>query len=318
MSPISESPKRDDAPLVASLVLNYGSAKLAGRAVASLRAARYPRHEILLVDNGSPDAGAAAGVARDLEVPALLLERNLGFGGGMNRAAAEAERRWSPDYFFLLNDDARVEADAIDHLVRTAREHAAAMVAPKILIDAPEGEAAASPPVLWSTGGVLRPRRFSANDRGYGERDLGQYDSTEDRPFLSACALLVRAADWRRLGGFEERFFMYLEDWDFCIRAGRLGLRMTYEPAARVHHLGSVTGGDQYGPLKSFYRWRNRLLLFDRHAQGLQRAALFLGFFPCLVARDLYEYARRGRWSEAARAFAGVSDLLRGGRGEWW
>ncbi len=64
-------------------------------------------------------------------------------------------------------------------------------------------------------------------------------------------------------------------------------LTFTYEPSARVRHQGSASGGGEYSPFQSFYRWRNRLLLMERNARGLPRAFFFAVFFSALAARDL-------------------------------
>src|SRR2546426_8181481 len=101
------------APEVACVVLNYGRADLARKAAESLLTSTGVRKAVLLADNGSPDASRLEAHARLLGVPALLLERNHGFAGGMNLALEDAGRRWSPEFFFLLNSDARVEADAL-------------------------------------------------------------------------------------------------------------------------------------------------------------------------------------------------------------
>ncbi|MGH9361354.1 MAG: glycosyltransferase family 2 protein, partial [Thermoanaerobaculia bacterium] len=279
---------------MASLVLNYGRAELSARAVESLARSDLPRQRVLLIDNGSPDARAAREAAGRWGAEFLPLERNYGFGEGMNRGAAEAILRFSPDLLFLLNNDARVEPGALTRLVESAQAERADLAGPKVLLEEEGGAgvAAGSPPRLWAAGGALARWRLLAQNRGEGEEDRGQHDAPGEVPFLSACALLVRRSAWEALGGFERRFFLYQEDADLCLRAAARGFRLLYEPRARAHHLGSATGGGEYGPLQSFYRWRNRLLLFARHSRGLHRAFLFGLFFPALAARDLARYAR--------------------------
>src|SRR5262245_2378474 len=117
----NEAPAAAGGAQVASVVLNYGRADLARSAVESLLASRLERHRVLLADNASPDAARAASHARELGISALLLDRNYGFAEGMNRALAEADRLWRPEYFFLLNGDARVEPEALGELVGAAR-----------------------------------------------------------------------------------------------------------------------------------------------------------------------------------------------------
>jgi len=291
---------------VASVVLNYGRADLAAAAVDSLLASDLPSSRVLLADNGSPDAERALAEATRRGVPALLLSDNHGFAGGMNLALEEANRRWNPEYFFLLNSDARVEPGTSAELLRAARDRDAHFVGPKILFDRP------GPPRIWSAGGDFR--RWRAFNRGEGEVDTGRFDGSEEVPFLSGCALLIRREAWERLGGFDPRFFMYQEDADLCLRARRSGLRLLYQGTARVHHVGSATAGDPYADFQSYYRWRNRLLCVGRNTSGPSRAFFFAAYFPALALRDLLRYAVRRRWSGTKALFDGLADFLRGAR----
>ncbi len=291
---------------VASVVLNYGRADLAAAALDSLLASKLPASRVLLADNGSPDAERARAEAGRRSVPILLLSENHGFAAGMNLALEEANRRWRPDYFFLLNSDARVEPGTAAELLRAARERDAHLVGPKILFDRP------GPPRIWSAGGAFRCWR--AFNRGEGEVDTGRFDAAEEVAFLSGCALLVSREAWERLGGFDPRFFMYQEDADLCLRARRSGLRLLYQGTARVHHVGSASAGDQYTDFQSFYRWRNRLLFVGRNTSRFSRAFFFAAYFPALALRDLFRYAARGRWSGAKALFEGLADFLHGAR----
>ncbi len=64
-------------------------------------------------------------------------------------------------------------------------------------------------------------------------------------------------------------------------------LTFTYEPSARVRHQASASGGGEYSPFQSFYRWRNRLLLMEKNARGLPRAFFFAVCFSALAAWGL-------------------------------
>jgi GT2 family glycosyltransferase len=290
---------------VASVVLNYGRADLARVALESLLGSRLDRHRILLVDNGSPDSAQARAHAAALGVPLLALEENHGFAGGMNRGLAEAGERWSPEFYFLVNSDARVEPDALAQLVLAARG-GAELVGPKILFEG-------GPPArLWAAGGEYQ--RFRARNRGEGEEDRGQFDRLEEVGFLSGCALLIRRDAFLRVGGFDPRFFLYQEDADLCLRARALGMRLLYQPLARVHHHGSASGGGQYSTFQSFYRWRNRLLLVGKNSHGFARLWFFAAFFPAFAGRDVGLYARQGNWDGLRAMLEGLGDFMGGAR----
>ena len=310
-----------DTITVASLVLNYGRADLAARAVESLLGSTLSSHRVLLADNGSPDQACCRDHARRLGVEMMAIPENLGFAEGMNRAVAVAEAHWRPEFLFLLNSDARVEPATLDLLVNAARETGAAFVAPLVLLDETHHDgvqgldARHREPKIWAAGGEFR--RFRGSNWAAGESDRGQFSRREKVSFLSGCALLTRVDAFRALHGFDERFFLYQEDVDLCLRARAQDLVLLFEPAARVFHVGSASSGDAMAPLQSFFRWRNRLLLLGKHLRGAERLFFFSLYFPALAARDVVRYVLHGRVRSLVPLCAGLWDWLRGARRPW-
>ncbi|OGR94716.1 MAG: hypothetical protein A2902_04940 [Elusimicrobia bacterium RIFCSPLOWO2_01_FULL_64_13] len=216
----------------------------------------------------------------------IRLPRNEGFAAACNLGARDAGRRLDPDFFFFLNNDARVGKDSLAALASALRtDSKAGLAAPKIL----SGEDGR----IWAAGGEVAGWKLFARNRGRDQKDTGLYDRAEEMAFLSGCALMIRAEAGRSLGFFDERFFAYAEDLDLCLRARKAGWKLLYRPESVVFHKGSATAGDQYGPFQSFYRWRNRLLVFSKHARLPRKLFLYFIFFPALALRDLAVYLRK-------------------------
>ena len=121
--------------------------------------------------------------------------------------------------------------------------------------------------VINNAGSYLSAEGFGG-DYGFGAPDDGTFDTPADRFAASGVAMVVRRQTISRLGLFPRRFFAYYEDLDWCWRAQLAGMRIRYDPAAVVRHVGGVTSG---GPQTAFVRFlaaRNRLLTLARNAPG--------------------------------------------------
>ncbi len=206
--------------------------------------------ELIVVDNGG-----LAGFIRERTPRARLIEpgRNLGFAGGVNRGIEAAGGEWVA----LINDDARLEPDALVQML------AAASSTPDV------GSVAAqvrfsSDPGLVNSAGIDVDTLGIATERLAG-RPLAEAGEPGEVFGASGCVALYRLAMLRELGGFDERFFAYLEDVDLAWRARAAGWRCLYEPRAVAHHRGSASSGEGSSS-KYFLVGRNRVRLLARNA----------------------------------------------------
>jgi GT2 family glycosyltransferase len=109
-------------------------------------------------------------------------------------------------------------------------------------------------------------------DRGIYEFDRGQYDDAEDVPALCGVSMLLSRTMLRRVGAFDERFFMYFEDSDLCWRARRAGYRLVYAPASLVRHVHAGTS-EEWSPFFTFHVIRNHLFWQVKHGRARTAAA---------------------------------------------
>ena len=134
------------------------------------------------------------------------------------------------DYALLLNNDTEVAPDFLAKLVYAAEsEPAIGAVGPTIYYHERQD-------VIWSAGGVIDWWRGNSAMRGVGEQDRGQYGAPIDVDFVSGCALLCKCAALERAGLLDERFFMYYEETEWCVRIKRAGFRILHIPSARIWH----------------------------------------------------------------------------------
>jgi GT2 family glycosyltransferase len=134
-------------------------------------------------------------------------------------------------------------------------------------------------------------------NRGVWQVDRGQFD--QESSVFGGCggAVAYRRELWTALGGFDEEFWMYVEDADFAFRAQLLGWDATFVPSARVYHHLSATGG---GVLASYYVGRNTIWLI---AKNMPRTLLWRNLIRIVLAQLLISVDALRAWrGEAARA----------------
>jgi len=217
------------------VIVTWNSAAFIGRCLDALWAGASREFECLVVDNHSDDSTVDI-VRRDYPWVRLLTPgRNLGFAAANNLALRQA----TGDYLLLLNPDTEVRAGAIDRLVELleARPEAGA-VGPRLLND--DGSTQFSTYLLPRAATIaweyfLRDLARPDDRRAgrYGEADYGRERQVEG--LLGACFLARRSAA-TDTGFLDERFWLYCEEVDWCIRLGRAGWQIWYTPAAEVVH----------------------------------------------------------------------------------
>jgi hypothetical protein len=217
----------------------------------------------LLRDNGSTDGTADAVRAA---VPEAEIEAgdNLGFGAGMNTIF----RRSTAPWIFLLNPDAWPTPGAIGRLVEAAERHPrAAAVAPRL--ENTDGTLQHSthpfPSLRVAANVAFRWGRMSReqSDEMMLEGSWA-HDREREIDWAIGASLLLRRDALERIGGFDESFFMYVEDLEWCWRARKLGWEIWFEPSAVISHVGNVSGEKRYGSLRRRTFFVNEIRFYRR------------------------------------------------------
>jgi GT2 family glycosyltransferase len=210
-------------PLVSVIVPHHNRPEVLANCLESLDETAYPRFEVIVVDDCSTDNSAEFISSHFPKVTLVLLRKNVGYGGACNAGAAIARG----SFFAFLNNDTRVDSMWLRNLVDFCAKTGASVVTPKILF-------LNDPTIINAAGGSYSFLGIAWN-RGNGETDHGQYSSAKPVFYGSAC-IFVRRRVWELVGGFDEDFFMYFEDVDWCWRALTAGHRTMYLPESVVYH----------------------------------------------------------------------------------
>ncbi len=209
----------------------------------------------------------------------LKTGQNLGYAGGNNFGIKKALKA-KADFIFLLNNDTILDKKILVELIKVASlNKKSGLLGPKIYF-APGYEfhkeryqKEERGKVFWYAGGLLDWRNMIASHRGVDEVDFGQYDLSTPTDFVSGCAMFIKKEVFEKIGFFDERYFLYLEDVDFCQRAKRAGFDLLYVPQAKLWHVNA--GSSQVGgPLHDYFLTRNRLLFGMEYATLKTKLAL--------------------------------------------
>ena len=251
-----------DSPSVVVLVLNWNRERDTIEAVDSIRHLEYPRFSTLVLDNDSRSDSTAEIHRHCPGIEIVENGTNLGYAGGNNVGFRIALERGA-DYCLVLNNDVTVDPPMLGQLVRAAEDD------PSIAILGPRVYRHENPDTLFYTGWKIDWRRWLFHRVAATQNVEGLIDVD----FVQGCAMLVRCAFLRECGLFDERFHLYCEDADLCVRAQRVGHRTVELGSARVWHKGYGSSAKD-SPLKTYYSIRNRLLFISKHAPRKNRLLL--------------------------------------------
>ena len=260
------------------------------RFLASLSMATERPVSVLLADNGSTDGTPQAAVGRYPNVRLFDTGANLGYGTAVNRAVAQlsASGGVDDDWVIVANPDVQWGPGSIDALLDAATRwpHAGALGP---LVRDPDGSVYPSARQLPSLvrGGMhaVVGQLWKTNPWSAAYRQDRVEPSERPVGWLSGSCLLVRRTAFEQIGGFDERYFMYMEDVDLGDRLGRAGWLNVYVPTAEVlHHKGHATARESSRNLVAHHK-STYTYLADRHS-GPWRAPLRLAFRAGLAVRS--------------------------------
>jgi hypothetical protein len=239
---------------VAAVVVNYRTAELSCKAVTSLlpELAELGPHHLYLVDNASGDdslerlAVASGSEGWGARVTILPAAKNGGYGYGINLAVRAAMQTVDPpEYIYVLNSDALVLPGSLARLVSALDARPEAGIAGG-RICSPEGmtyvTAFRFPSVLGELEGTARFGLLTSLLR-HSAIPMAEPGSDEVVDWISGTSMLIRRRVFEEVGLFDEGFFLYYEETDFCHAARRAGWQTLYVSGAPVTHLGSASTG---------------------------------------------------------------------------
>lgn len=220
------------------IIVNYNTGALTKACVESiLRQTDKGSLEIIVVDNNSSDASVSFLRSDFPEITVIENQRNVGLAAGVNAGIARARG----EYYLILNPDIIVMPGAITALLQFMTSNPAVGIAGGKLIS-PNGKVQYSCYRYYKVSTIIYRRTWLGRTAG-GRAEIARFlmkdfdrNSVRDVDWLMGACLIVRAQAVKKVGGMDERFFLYFEDADWCRRFHAAGYRVAYVPQAQFSH----------------------------------------------------------------------------------
>lgn len=265
---VTQSGPSEDArlPAVAIIILTWNRRDVTLKCLRSLRELTYPNCEVIVVDNASSDDTVAYVRQNFPSVTLIENEKNLGFAAGCNVGIRRALAKGA-DYIFLLNNDTIVPRDLLHRMLASAED------APdEVAVFSPMLYYLDEPDVLWFSGSSRH--WLTLEVMGFGplgpRRDFSQRQNV-NVDYIFGTAMLLRASALRRVGLFDEDFFLYYEDMDLCLRMKRAGYDLHIVPEAQVGHQVSASTREM-SATRYYHKARSSVIFFRKHTGWIRRA----------------------------------------------
>jgi GT2 family glycosyltransferase len=304
-------------PSVHIVILNWNGLADTLECLASVRELAYPNLRVQVVDNASGNNEAEIIEKAFPEVNVLKQKENLGFCGGCNAGMKQALAEGA-DFVMLLNNDALVSPNLIESLLNGYESLENPGAVSPVIFNYPETEkiwfSIAEWEAVWKSG---EAKFRLALDENYESLKNKKPYPTE---FACGCCLFVSAGVIRQVGFFDERYFAFYDEAEWCVRMKKQGLTSYIIPSAFMYH---KVGGSTPSLVATYLLNRNRLLWAAENLSFSQK----IKSYPVLAKEFVWHLLNVGNIipkskryieRERSRAFLqGYKDYFLGRLGKW-
>ena len=219
------------------LILNWNGKHLLKPCLDSVTALDSPNYSVMVIDNGSVDNSVKMVNKNFPNVDILELKNNYGFAGGYNRCFTRFKDEYS-GFILLLNNDTVVDPDILNSFIQAKEKYGDNnLYGGKIFYQN-------NPELIWYAGGKVNIKWGHISHRGIRKQDSPEFSIPCETDYITGCCLFTSMKVINKLNGFDERFNMYGEDVDLCLRAKEEGIQCYYWPEAKLwHHVSASLGG---------------------------------------------------------------------------
>lgn len=293
-TPQAVRPATAAGPEVTVIIVSYNTRDLTLRAVETLlESSPGLAMKVVVFDNASHDGSAEAVAAAFPQVDVIANPENIGFARANNLVAQQADTPW----LCLLNPDTETHPHAIRNLLAFAKAHPqAGIVGGRTVF--PDGSL--NPASCWRKIGVWSLlTQITGLSRMFPHSNLFNYeaiggwnrDSVREVDIVVGCFLAIPTELWRKLGGFNPRYFMYGEDADLSLRARAMGFRPMITPDAQIMHLVGASTKRHADKVCAVMRAKATLVR-DHWARPMVPVGLFLMWAWALARRIAAAFTR--------------------------
>lgn len=250
-------------PKVFIVMLNYNGRDVIKKCLTSIFKIDYPNFEVIVVDNNSTDGSFE--IAKGTFSKAIFIknEENLGFSAGNNIGIKFAIERMA-EYVLVLNNDTEVEKDFLEKLVEEGEKDPKTGILSPIIFNGKTKE-------IWFSGGKIKWLKMKTQH----EKDTKEKDVYKTG-YITGCAMLIKSNVFKKIGLFDEDFFLYYEDADFCLRAKKARIKNKIVSSSWVYHFEN---SEEENKNKVYWLVFSGLLFFRRNTPLLLKPWIYFYTF---------------------------------------
>jgi len=256
---------------IAFIILNYNGLKVTLECLDSIKRLKIDKSdlEVIVVDNNSND-GSQESLKKIPDIKLIQNKENLGYTGG-NNAGIKLALRSQAKYLIILNNDTILDPFFLKNILSVTKE--GDIISPKIYFEKgyefhkdryTESQLGK---IIWYAGGKIDWQNIIGIHLGVDEVDKGQFFQKKEIDFATGACMLVKKEVFEKIGFFDDKYFLYLEDMDFSVRAKRVGFKILFQPNAIIWHKNAASTGGSGSKLQDYYISRNRLLFAVKYAK---------------------------------------------------
>lgn len=275
------------------IIINYNGSEDTIECVHSIKKSTYNNLHILIVDNNSTnnETNKLSVLNNTKNTYVVKLDKNIGFGGANNYGAGYALKRGA-DYIMLLNNDTVIAPNSVEKLLDHADE--STITVPEIYYFSDTNK-------IWYSGGCINYKRGNSTMFTKHHKS-GTYE------FASGCCMMINKNIILKYGLFDEKYFMYYEDDDFCLKMKENDVDIYMDTNAIIwHKIGKSS--DKIIGLKDYYMTRNRLRVIHKYRKYYNVNLCLIYFAISRLVIVLYSNIREKRYMYI---WKGICDFYHG------
>jgi GT2 family glycosyltransferase len=252
-------------PKIYSVILTFNNYTDTYECVNSVLSNNFKVTGIVIVDNGSHDNSTKKLLSvfgNNSTIHFILNNQNLGFAAGVNVGIRYALKQGA-DYILLLNNDTIIDKNCISYLIsEISKSSSFAIAGPRIFYYN-------NPNKIWHGGGYFSYLKAGIVIPEKNKLSTNFDETAKTVTFLTGCAMLIKNSIFDKIGFFDEDYFFYGEDLDFCMRALRNGYTLLYVPKAKVWHKIESIAKDRTNPFYIYHLARSKILFLRKNFSSL-------------------------------------------------
>jgi len=274
--------------LVSVIIVNYNAKKWLDKCITSILSQTHKNIEVILTDNASTD-GSVEYVAK--KFPKVIIRKsnsNRGYSGGANFGAKYAKG----DFFLIVNTDMYLEKDFLEKSLKAFAENSKLAILQSKIVHMNDHN------VIDTCGGFWTDTTFLYHYGNSKNASLPIYNKPFPVFTVKAVAVVVRASVVKRIGLFDDDFWCYYEETDFCHRAWLSGYECWYYPSAKVFHEGGATTLTFPNDFVQFHNFKNKTLSFLKNFEESSLVTIIPKFIALNILLSVI-WLFQGKWKHS-------------------